>query len=365
MKNTIKNKDLYKAYLRIKIDYEERLLNLEKKIDYLLNLSKECKSDLIRELKPSIVLTLKWKFDYLAKTLESPFEIESDIDHWIDIFRVFKRLSELNWFDLDKKKSLKQDVWQRTAEGFDFGWTQTTKKNDFENSKKIAQDRLNQIIDLIGVKNYFFNKDVLDSGCGPGRYIDLISKLKPNKIVGMDQGDRLISALKNRFVDKKNIIIEKGTCENLNYKDSSFDFILSNGVLHHTPSSIPDMIKDHSRVLRHNGIMFIMLVGIGGLELKIWEFIRGFLYDVPLKNMMEKFKGKLSILRMQGIVDHMYGEYQQTSRESFENICKPLFKKIVRVPGIEGLDVTPEIYANDPYFEARYGTGHLRYLCYK
>ena len=38
---------------------------------------------------------------------------------------------------------------------------------------------------------------------------------------------------------------------------------------------------------------------------------------------------------------------------------------IKRVPGIEGLDVTEEIYANDIYFPYRFGTGNLRYLCRK
>jgi hypothetical protein len=61
----------------------------------------------------------------------------------------------------------------------------------------------------------------------------------------------------------------------------------------------------------------------------------------------------------------MYGEYQQITREDFENVCNNLFSKIVPVPGINGLDVTPEIYVNDPYYKSRFGTGHMRYLCYK
>jgi len=66
-----------------------------------------------------------------------------------------------------------------------------------------------------------------------------------------------------------------------------------------------------------------------------------------------------------GIVDHMYGEYQQTGREEFEEWCRPHFKELRRVPGIAGLDVTREIYADDPYYTARFGTGHMRYLCFK
>jgi hypothetical protein len=61
----------------------------------------------------------------------------------------------------------------------------------------------------------------------------------------------------------------------------------------------------------------------------------------------------------------MYGEYQETDRADFEAWCAPLFSRIERVPGIAGLDVTPELYQDDTYFTARFGCGHLRYLCFK
>jgi len=125
------------------------------------------------------------------------------------------------------------------------------------------------------------------------------------------------------------------------------------------------MLQDHHRVLRRGGTMFIMLIGKGGLELKIWEFLRAFLNDVPLAKMIEIFGKSINPLRLQGIVDHMYGEYQETARETFEEWCKPLFRQIRRIPGVPGLDVTPEIYRDDPYFETRFGSGHLRYLLTK
>ena len=111
--------------------------------------------------------------------------------------------------------------------------------------------------------------------------------------------------------------------------------------------------------------MFIMLIGKNGLEMKIWEFLRAFLYDIPLQHMIDELGSVMSPLRMQGIVDHMYGEYQQTDRETFEKWCCPIFKKIERVHGIPGLDVTPEIFSDDPYFFPRFGCGQLRYLCHK
>ena len=105
--------------------------------------------------------------------------------------------------------------------------------------------------------------------------------------------------------------------------------------------------------------------GIGGLELKIWEFLRLFLNDIPVSLLYETFEGKISPLRLQGLLDHGYGEYQQTSREDLESWLGNEFEVVTRVPGIDGLDVTEEIFEKDKYFTYRFGSGNLRYLCKK
>ena len=276
-----------------------------------------------------------------------------------------KQLGGLGWFEVRDDGAVAPDVWRRTAHGFDVGWTETTREERFEVSRQIAQERLDQIAQMVGGVGYFAGKRILDSGCGPGRYIDLMRRLSPLKIVGMDQGERLVDTLKKRFDGDPIVEIHQGTCERLEYPDASFGIVFSNGVLHHTPGDLPIMIKDHAQVLKPGGVMFIMLVGRGGLELKLWEFLRRFLYDVSIESMLDRLGTKMSPLRLQGIVDHMYGEYQQTDRVDFEKWCRPLFKQVKRVPGIAGLDVTPELYADDPYFTARFGTGHMRYLCFR
>ena len=359
--------NVHRAYERIIPNQLERLAILERGLDTLIELGHDAESPLLRKIKPFIALSLKWKFDYQCKTLESPFELEPDVQYWATVLRMFKVLGDLQWFETNSspKTEFDKDPWKRTADGFDLGWTTTTADNQFEISKQIARERLDQIIDLLGESGYLKGKKVLDSGCGPGRYVDLMRAYDPEKIVGLDQGKRLIGVLKERFKGDTIVEIVKGTCEKLEFPDETFDFVLSNGVIHHTPSDIKTMIIDHARVLRKGGAMFIMLVGYGGLELKMWEFLRNFLYDVPMEEMLETLKGCVSPLRLQGVVDHMYGEYQQTRREEVENWSSSIFRRIERVPGIAGLDVTPELYKDDPYFEVRFGSGQLRYLCFK
>lgn len=356
---------VYKAYARLPRDHEREEQMVASQLDALLQMAREVESPLLQELKPAIAVALKWKFDFLAKTLEAPFELGRDVAYWIDVLAMMKRLGKEGWFELRPGSARPMDVWTRTAHGFDVGWTTTTAGERFQASQQIARERLQQIEQMLGGEHWFAGKEVLDSGCGPGRYLDLLVKRSPKRLVGLEQGPALIEALVGRFRDVPSVEIVHGTCEALKFPDASFDFVLSNGVLHHTAGDLPRMIADHCRVLRRGGAMFIMLVGKGGLELKIWEFLRAFLYDVPIESVLARFGPVMSPLRLQGIVDHMYGEYQETDRIEFESWCNNLFSRIERVPGVEGLDVTPEVYRDDPYFAARFGCGQLRYLCYK
>jgi ubiquinone/menaquinone biosynthesis C-methylase UbiE len=354
----------YRAYARLDRNDRTRELELAARLGTLVTLSKEIESPLVRDLKPVIALALKWKFDFLAKRLESPFELEHDVAYWTSLLQMLRALSPHHWFPLGSGPAT-LDVWKRTARAFDVGWTTTTEGDRFQTSSEIARERLDQIVAMLGGAEWISGKAVLDSGCGPGRYVHLLRALMPRSIIAFDQGPLLMDALRRRFGSDPAVRILRGTCEALAFADESFDFVLSNGVLHHTKSDLQTMIVDHARVLRPGGAMFIMLVGKGGLELKLWQFLRGFLYDVPVEEMLNRFGAVVSPLRLQGIVDHMYGEYQETDREEFEAWCRPLFRRIERVPGVAGLDVTPEVYADDPYFAARFGCGQLRYLCFR
>ena len=362
---TTQAKAAHRAYARLRVDYSSREAALAARLDALLELSRRLESPLLRELKPAIVLALKWKFDFLAKTLASPFELETDVQYWHGVLEMFRLLGDQHWFTLLPDGHQRVDPWLRTAEGFDLGWTTTTEGERFAASKEIAHERLHQLLGMLGGPHWVAGKEILDSGCGPGRYLDVLRGLSPRRLVGLEQGARLVAVLRERFGADPRVEIVRGTCERLDFPDASFDVVLSNGVLHHTPSDLPTMIKDHARVLRPGGVLFIMLIGKEGLELKLWKFIREFLYDVPLPSMLQRFGPCISALRLQGIVDHMYGEYQETSREEFERWGQGLFKRIQRVPGVAGLDVTPELYADDPYVLQRFGCGQLRYLCYK
>ena len=299
MKSVQARTNVHRAYARIAEDDAERTKKLEASLDQLLALSRECGSDLHEEMKPTIAVALKWRFDHLAKTYGSPFEIEGEVEYWKTNVRTLSQLGDLEWFNKRDDAAASGDVWRRTAHGFDLGWTTTTKEERFAASRRTAEERLDQLVEMLGGSKYFKGKTMLDSGCGPGRYIDLIRKFSPKKITGMVQGECLVEVLKERFKGDPLAEVHRGTSEKLTYPDASFDIVFSNGVIHHTPAHLPTMIADQARALMPGGVMFIMLVGKGGLELKFWEFVRGFLYHVSVESMLDRFGPKMSPLVLQ------------------------------------------------------------------
>ena len=78
------------------------------------------------------------------------------------------------------------------------------------------------------------------------------------------------------------------------------------------------MIKDHSRIIKKGGYFFVFIVGSGGLELDLWRFCRKVMNSVDIKNVFDELNTAISPLRLQGILDHSYGEYKTISRKSFE-----------------------------------------------
>tara|TARA_B100000315_G_scaffold253674_1_gene293000 strand:+ start:13876 stop:14967 length:1092 start_codon:yes stop_codon:yes gene_type:complete len=362
---TEKNSEIF-AYGHLEMDLSSENEQLINSLNLLVDVSEKISSPLLRMLKPIIALSIKWKFDYLAKTSQSPFLLQQDLDYWIDNLKMLSGLSKQNWFELKGHEDESDDLWESTKKTFNFIWPRNVQGAVFDDSKKMAMLRLEQIFSMMdGGKKFLKNKIIIDSGCGPGRYTDCLLLVNPKKIIGVDSGDDIIIENCKKFLNNKNVEMKHGFCDNLPIEDNYADFVLSVGVLHHLPNPMDELIAEHARILKNDGYIFIYLHSNQGLELKIWEFMRKFLSDIPVSKLFETFAGKISHLRLQGLLDQGKAETQHIDRGNLEKWLRKHFCEIQRVPGIEGLDVTKEIYENDIYFPYRFGTGNLRYLCRK
>lgn len=341
---------------------------LKKKITFesLVNLSNRCNGPIFDDLKIYMILTIKWHFDYLAKTRIDPKELNLSLKFWFNILSIFKNFEKLGWINLPNKKKLNADIWKNTRKAFNFMWPRNTDKKKYEASRVMVELRVNQFMKMIKKdKKYFKNKIFLDVGCGPGRYMECLRKYNPKEIIGIDSGGDIIKTNKKRFEKFDNMKFFKSRFDKLSFKSNSVDLIVSAGVLHHTNTSLSLMIKDHARVIKKKGHFFVFIVGSGGQELDLWKFCRRVMNSVDMKHVFKKLNPLISPLRLQGILDHSYGEYKSISRDSFEQMLKRSFSKVERVKGVPGADVTKETFSNDKFFSKRFGSGNLRYMCTK
>ena len=120
---------------------------------------------------------------------------------------------------------------------FSYQWT----KSDFGQPEKFSDDAIRQDVletmDLTEEDLTLFNdKLVLDVGVGSGASSRLWGP-RAKEFHGVDIGDGIYRAKNTLKNSTKNPILSHADLHHLPYKDESFDVIVSNGVLHHTPST--------------------------------------------------------------------------------------------------------------------------------
>jgi len=89
---------------------------------------------------------------------------------------------------------------------------------------------------------------MLDFGCGTGIYNHLLC---PQFLVGIDINFEMLKQYKEKFPEKSVIQCDS---ENLPFKSSVFDCVLSSGTLHHL-NNPPKAMKEIYRVLKNSGYL--------------------------------------------------------------------------------------------------------------
>ncbi len=124
-------------------------------------------------------------------------------------------------------------------------------KNRFKSFKKIK------------FNSYFKDKNILDAGCGGGRFSYALATLGSRKVTGIDFGIDGLKSARETF-KAKNLTYKQGNVLELPFKDNEFDFVLSNGVIHHT-EDFKKGLEEVIRVCKPGGDIYIYLYGKGGL----------------------------------------------------------------------------------------------------
>lgn len=360
------------AYKKIVNNDAEKLFNdtdrnYEVSFSYISKI-KNKKSSNLWSIRCKTAIDIQFLFDYFGKTSQPIKKFNNALRYVVDNLSMSLELAEEGWYNNVNYKTENanalDDRWIATKKVFNMIWPATTSGELLNLSSYMAKKRLEQIIDIAP----WFIKDgdkVCDVGCGPARYLMELNNLNYKcDMYGVDSGDKIIDNNKKRFINE-GFHFFVGDVSDTKQKSSFFDIVLSIGVLHHSPVKLEESIKEHFRILKPGGRFFIFIVGDECAEMSMWSALRDLMEPVPqdyAKNYFEQF---LDPLKVQGMMDHCYGEYFLTSRDKLISILENYSSKILKIPGVEGLDVTPAALNHDKYFNDRYGEGQHRYLCIK
>ena len=148
------------------------------------------------------------------------------------------------------------DPQYKIVQCFSYQWT----KSDFGQPEKFSDDYIKQdvveTLDLTDEELDIFNdKIVLDVGVGSGASSRLWG-LRAKEFHGIDIGDGIYRAKNTLRNSVKNPILSHSDLHHLPYSDESFDVIVSNGVLHHTPNTKLALKSIYTKVKKGGSIIF-------------------------------------------------------------------------------------------------------------
>ena len=173
----------------------------------------------------------------------------------------------------------------RTADLFEAAWTQYDDKT-YDHSLSLVEGRLA----ASGFDSkYFAAKTCFDGGCGTGRLSIAMAKAGAREVVAADIGGKSLDYLKKtcaRFGLTNIRIVEMDVTNLKEIASNSFDFVASNGVLHH--SAAPDRgIVEHFRVTRPGGIFWVYLYGADGFYWESFDRLKPLVGDLQPRTIRE------------------------------------------------------------------------------
>ena len=168
---------------------------------------------------------------------------------------------------------------EHTINLFENAWTTYTLET-YEHSLKLVKERLKASgFDA----QYFLGKNCFDGGCGTGRLAIAMAQMGAKKVTAIDLGTESLEYF-HKIVEHygiKNIeIIEHDVTKLTAWQDGTYDFVASNGVLHHT-ENCDRGIREHFRITKPGGVFWVYLYGAGGFYWHLYDLLKPMVKNIP------------------------------------------------------------------------------------
>ena len=220
--------------------------------------------------------------------------------------------------------------------------------------------------------DWFNGKICLDAGCGGGRTTVALLNLGVKKAFGLDIGEGNIRDATERAekAGLKNITFNHGSVFEMPFENDTFDFVMCQGVLHHTPD-IAAGLREIQRVLKPGGHLWVYLYG-KSLFYDLIEMTRDIVADVPYALLA-------NYMLIMGWALETYLYYQTMLFTPFRTqLSATELKILLKETGFSSWerhyrDIEREnwityqeaVYRKLPYADVKHGEGELRYWATK
>lgn len=165
-----------------------------------------------------------------------------------------------------------------TIDLFENAWT-TYSAETYDHSVGLVEKRLRQSgFD----ESYFEGKTCFDGGCGTGRLSVAMTKMGAAKVTAVDLGSDSLEYMRQvvKRYDLPNIeIVEHDVTDLSPWAEGTYDFVASNGVLHHTEKCERGVLE-HFRITKPGGVFWVYLYGAHGLYWRLYDVFRPMVLNI-------------------------------------------------------------------------------------
>lgn len=276
-----------------------------------------------------------------------------------------KRLGEIyaNVFEQNNEDSFDEEVKSHTGKHYGNLFKEFDQFSYFEESKNLLKTRLERN----GIFPQNLDKlEVLDQGCGGGRYTVSWKLLGAKKATGIDFSSIGIEDAVHRVQNAniQNVSFIHGSVLDMPFKNESFDIVYSNGVLHHT-DDWKKGIEELLRVLKKGGSGWLYLIeNPGGIFWDKIEILRAILRRVNKKFAQEILKSfGIPMNRVFYMLDHVMVPINTrlTVKEITDALVDYGASDIIRLERGCDFDRSEAIFQKKPFATEKFGVGEQRF----